>query len=96
MTVMSCHDMYVMVMYADDVQFLHQGLISDLPELQPAVERTVSTVHSSFDENCLKINPSKTDLTIIKSTRRRTTSNFSTRLGGVSIRPSPTIKVLGG
>ena len=52
------------VMYADNVQFLHQGPISDLPELKATVESTVAAAHSWFDENCLKINPSKTDLTV--------------------------------
>ena len=83
------------VMYADDVQFLHQGPISDLPELQATVESTVAAAHSWFNENCLKINPNKTDLTVIKSTKRKATSEFSIRFGDASIRPSPTVKVLG-
>ena len=82
-------------MYADDVQFLHQGPISDLPELQETVESTVAAAHSWFNENCLKINPNKTDLTVIKSTKRKATSEFSIRFGDASIRPSPTVKVLG-
>ena len=83
------------VMYADDVQFLHQGLDSDMPELQATVERTVAAAHSWFDENCLKINPNKTDLTVVKSTKRKSPSEFSIRFGDVTIRPSPMVKVLG-
>ena len=79
-------------MYADDVQFLHQSKPKALPELQASV---VAAAHSWFDENCLKLNPNKTDLTLIKSSRRRLSSEFSVDFGDVTIRPSPTVKVLG-
>ena len=83
------------VMYADDVQFLHLSMPKALPELQASVERTVAAAHSWFEENSLKINPNKTDLTLIKSSRRRLSSEFSVDFGDVTISPSPTVRVLG-
>ena len=83
------------VMYADDVQFLHRSRPDDLSQLKASVERTVATAHSWFNENSLKINPTKTDLILIKSNRRLLTSEFSVQFGDASIRPSSTVKVLG-
>ena len=51
--------------------------------------------HRWFNENCLKINPNKTDLALIKSSKKRLTSEFSVNFGNVTIKPSPTVKVLG-
>ena len=84
-----------MVMYADDVQLLHQSKPSDLSGLKVSVERTVATVHSWFSENSLKINPNNTDLVLIKSSKRQLSYEFSVQFGDVSIRPSPAVKVLG-
>ena len=83
------------VMYADDVQFLHRGLFDRLPGFQADIERTVATAHSWFNQNCLKINPNKTDLILIKSARRRALPEFSIRFGEVNIKPSSKVKVLG-
>ena len=83
------------VIYADDVQFLHRSMPNDLSNLQACVEHSVATAHSWFNENCLKINPTKTDLTLIKSSQRRLTSEFYVLFGGINIRPSPKVKVLG-
>ena len=88
-------DGVTIVMYADDVQFLHQGLMDKLPEFQATTQRTVATAHSWFKQNFLKINPNKTDLALIKSARRRSPSKFSIRFGEVAIKPSSTVKVLG-
>ena len=83
------------VMYADDVQFLHRDSPGDMVELRAAVEHTVATAHSWFNDNCLKINPDKTYVTLIKSNRRRSTGEFAVNFGDVTINPSPVVKVLG-
>ena len=83
------------VMYADDVQFLHQNAPGDVAGLRAAVERTVATAHSWFNDNCLKINPDKTYVALVKSSRRRSISDFSISFGDVIIKPSPEVKILG-
>ena len=42
-------------MYADDVQFLHQGSSDDLSELRDAVDHTVATAHKWFNDNRLQV-----------------------------------------
>ena len=83
------------VMYADDVQFLHQGRPNALTELKEHVEHTVTAAHCWFTENSLKVNPTKTDLTLVKSKRRRLSSGFNVKFDDVTISPSPAVKVLG-
>ena len=83
------------VMYADDVQFLHQGQPNALTELKEHVEHTVTAAHRWFTENSLKVNPTKTDLTLVKSKRRLLSSGFDVKFHDVSISPSPAVKVLG-
>ena len=59
------------VIYADDVQFLHLGSSSSIHELQSAVKGTLRSASHWFIQNCLRINPIKTDLLVMKSRRRR-------------------------
>ena len=83
------------VMYADDVQFLHQSHPQNLVELQAHVESTVNTAQRWFVENRLKINPTKTDLALVKSQQRRGLPDFSVRFGEALIHPSDTVKIMG-
>ena len=83
------------VMYADDVQFLHQGQPRHILDLQQRVEHTVNTAHRWFNANSLKINPTKTDLVLIKSKRRQLNHNFTINFGNAEIPLSQAVKVLG-
>ena len=55
------------VMDADDVQFLHLASPQSVLELQSDVECTLDIASHWFIQNCLKINPTKTDLLVLKS-----------------------------
>ena len=66
-----------------------------MTELKGAVEGTVANAHKWFNDNRLKINPDKTYVTPIESSRSRATEEFNIRFGDVSIQPSPVVKVLG-
>ena len=83
------------VMYADDVQFLHRGEAHQILELQSRVEHTVNVAKRWFTANSLKINPTKTDLVLIKSKRRQLNHDFAINFDETQIRPSPAVKVLG-
>ena len=48
-----------------------------------------------FTQNRLKINQAKTEMVILKSRRQNLYSNFPDLFGGVTILPSPSVKVLG-
>ena len=54
-------------MYADDVQFLHSCPASDFVTLKTRVEQTLYIANDWFAENSLKVNPSKTELMIVKT-----------------------------
>ena len=84
-----------LVIYADDVQFGHRGEIHQMPELQGRAERSFGSAQQWFTANSLKINPTKTDLVLIKSKRRKENSNFSITIGDVKIEPSSSTKMLG-
>ena len=49
-----------------------------------------------FIHNCLKINPTKTDLILVKSQKRQLVSQFYVYFAGSVILPSFNTKVLGG
>ena len=84
------------VIYADDIQFGHRGEIHQMPELQGRVERSFGSAQQWwFTANSLKINPTKTDLVLIKSKRRKENSKFSITIGDVKIEPSSSTKILG-
>ena len=83
------------VMYADDAQFLHRGLRQNTLELQGKVEATFKQAHTWFTHNSLKINPTKTDLMIVRPRQRRSPLQFSVRFGDTDVKPSPTAKILG-
>ena len=84
-----------LVIYADDVQFGHSGEFHQMPELQSKVEGTFNSAQQWFTANSLKINPTKTDLVLIKSKRRKESNHFSITIGDVKIEPSSSTKILG-
>ena len=63
--------------------------------LKSDVERTLDIASHWFIQNCLRINPTKTDLLIIKSRKRRLGSEFNVQFGDAVIGPSATTKILG-
>ena len=83
------------VMYADDVQFLHSGLSADIAELKARVKVTLSEAQSWFADNSLKINPTKTEIVLFSTRQRRLCVDFSVDLNGAIVRASPKAKVLG-
>ena len=83
------------VMYADDAQFIDADAPANVGDLRARVESTLETVLNWFTQNRLKINPSKTDLLVVKSRRLHFDETFQIRFGSQFIRPSPSVKVLG-
>ena len=82
-------------MYADDAQFIDADTPANIGDLRERVESTLDTALNWFTQNRLKINPSKTDLLVVKSKRTVITENIEIRFGSQNIRPSPSVKVLG-
>ena len=83
------------VMYADDVQFLHSETPANMNTLKQRVEQTLETALSWFTQNRLKINPTKTELLVIKPPRLQLRENFEVSFGTNIIKPSPFAKILG-
>ena len=84
-----------LVMYADDCQFLDSEMPKHLSTLKQRVECTLEIALNWFTQNCLKINPSKTELLIIKSRQRKGIDTFCIKFGNNVIKPSPHAKILG-
>ena len=84
-----------LVIYADDVQFGHRGELHQIADLENRVERTINSAQQWFSANSLKINPTKTDLVLIESKRRKESNSFSITVGDTKIEPSSSTKVLG-
>ena len=82
-------------MYADDVQFLDQSEAHRVLNLRTRVEDTVNEALRWPIENRLKINPTMTDLLLIKSMRRKLNHRFTIRFGEAQIHPSAAVKALG-
>ena len=83
------------IMYADDAQFLDTEAPSNIEALKTRVENNLSCAFKWFSQNSLKINPSKTEMIILKSRRQNSNTDFSVRLGGDEIYPTSCVKVLG-
>ena len=83
------------VMYADDVQFIHTAHPSALHELKHRIEKSLSIADSWFSQNSLKINPTKTDFMFVHTRQRRSVGSFSVDFGTSSIQASQSVKVLG-
>ena len=56
------------IMYADDVQFMHSNLTGDVEAPKSRVTSILHEAHFWFAENSLKINPTKTE---VASPRKR-------------------------
>ena len=83
------------IMYADDVQFLHSNSRENTDTLKAArVASTLDEAHSWFVENSIKINPTKTEV-VLFMTCQRPLADFSVRLNDMVVRSSPSAKVLG-
>ena len=83
------------VMYADDVQFLDCDTPANLSALKQRIDQTMSVALDWFTQNRLKINPNKTDLLLVRSSRRVLHHQFSARFGDVDIKPSDHAKIIG-
>ena len=83
------------VMYADDIQFIHSSQPCNLTALKQNVEDTLKVANVWFVENSLKLNPSKTEVVIIKTRQRRTTDSFTVTFNDTTLVPSSKTKLLG-
>ena len=84
-----------LVWYADDCQFLDAEIPGEIQTLKDRVEITLATVLAWFTQNRLKINPSKTEMLIMKSRRHTGNTDFSVFFGDDEISPSDSVKILG-
>ena len=84
-----------LVMYADDVQFLDTDSPDNLAQLKCRVENTLSVALDWFNQNRLKINPSKTELVLLKSSRRNVDCDFTVKFGSSHVNCSRSAKILG-
>ena len=83
------------VMYADDAQFLDTDTKSNITALKSRVESSLDIALKWFTQNRLKINPSKTEMIILKSKRQNSDTDFSIQFGGDLVSPSSSVRVLG-
>ena len=84
-----------MVMYADDVQFLDCDITSNLQDLKERLQRNMQVALNWFTQNRLKVNPSKTEMMILKSRRLKSDSNISITFGNSELVPTQSAKILG-
>ena len=82
-------------MYADDVQFIDSDTIENWNALKQRVEDTLELALKWFTQNRLKINPSKTELLVLKPRKKRFETQFSITFGASEIEPTPCAKILG-
>ena len=84
-----------MVLYADDVQFIHSGNPSQIEEMEHEIVQTLSKAQRWFVENSLKISPFKTECVLLSSRKRKVSSDFQVQFGDTKLRPSSSAKILG-
>ena len=84
-----------LIMYADDAQFIDADSTGNLPELKRRVEECLSVALRWFTQNRLKVNPTKTDMLVLKSSRQSVNPNFAVRFGSSEITPVQSVKILG-
>ena len=82
------------VAYADDVQFLDCDSVENFACLKERVEGTLDAALLWFTQNRLKLNPSKTELLIVKPKKKKCAS-LSIKFGDADLNPSPFAKILG-
>ena len=83
------------IMYADDAQFIDADVPSNIQALKTRVEHTLTIALQWFTQNRLKINPSKTEMIILKSRPKNSQTNLSVQFGNDEISPTSRVKVLG-
>ena len=83
------------IMYADDVQFIHSCQPHSTPNLRQDVEDTLKVAHAWFVTNGLKLNPKKTELMLVKTQKRQTPCNFTVSFNDATLSPSSKVKILG-
>ena len=81
-----------LVMYADDTQFLNTCERASLEDHSAELEAMFSVVQAWYNQNCLKLNPSKTELILFGSEQTR---DFSVNFAGASVMACPKVKMLG-
>ena len=82
--------------YADDVQFIHTCHPDAVLHLKNRIEETLVVADLWFAQNSLKINPTKTDFTIVHTRQRRSVGTFSIQFAGsADIQASQSVKTLG-
>jgi len=79
-------------MFVGEHSFIHSFTHSNT--LKERVEQTLSSALKWFNQNRLKINPSKTEMIILKSSRLKS-DDFCVHFGNDQISPSSGVKVLG-
>jgi len=79
--------------FADDLT--NSASDKDLEGLSSKLQRSYEKIKEFCEDRKLKINPSKTQLIIFKSSNKRLSENFSLSIDGFNISPSPTVTLLG-
>ena len=83
------------VLYADDAQFIHGSDPKDMEGLQNSVQTTLSRAKDWFVQNGLKINPQKSEILLVASSRRRINVDFEITFDGATLHPAHKVTVLG-
>ena len=83
------------IMYADDVQFMHSDRPGDIDTLKLRMLNTLNEAHSWFVENSLKINPKKTEVMLFRTRQRHISDEFSINFNGTVLCSTSSAKVLG-
>ena len=83
------------IMYVDDTQFLDADYPSNTQALKSRIEHSLSVALKWFTQNRLKINPAKTEMVTLRSSRQNVDENFAVYFGKDKILPTDRIKVLG-
>ena len=83
------------VMYADDVQFIHSCKPCNISDLKQSVESTLKVAHAWFVTNSLKLNPTKTELMVVKTRQRQTPTSFTVSFNNATLVPCNSVKLLG-
>ena len=84
-----------LVSYADDCQFLDTESPAEINSLKSRVENTLAAVLDWFTQNRLKVNPSKTEMLILKSRRQTVNTELSVYFGNDEVSPSDSVRILG-
>ena len=86
------------VSYADDSVLLHSAppTVDGLLQLRQNVEGDLETLSQWFRSNGLKVNPNKTDMTLVGTPSAvKKAANFRLTFEGITLEPADHIKILG-